>query len=133
MGKIAERNQEILKKYKKGTTIEVLSSEYKLSKKTINCIISRTGQPSKDFRKDKLLDDVDEKEKELDQIRKIQVGDIVKVRHKTIDAVGCKCTKIFTGAVIHKNRTMITVRGAHYAEAFSFFDLTSDLVEHIPS
>ncbi len=133
MGKIAERNQEIFKKYEDGTTIEVLSSEYTLSEKTITYIISRTGQRFKDFEKDKLMDDIDEKERELDQMRKIQIGDLVKVRHKTIDAAGCKCTKILTGTVIHKNKKMITVRGVHYAESFSFFDLTSDLVEHIPS
>ncbi len=133
MGKIAERNKQILMKYDEGASAGSLASEHGLSEKTVKDIINRTRRRQLGPGQDKLMDDINEKEKELDRIRKIRVGDIVKVRHDTIDAMGYKQKKPITGTVIHKNQAMITVRGAHYAESFSFFDLASDLVEHIPS
>lgn len=133
MGKIAERNREIFERYEDGTSAGELSSEYGLSEKTIVHIVSVTKQRSKDFGEDKLLTDADDNKRALDEIRKIQDGDIVKVRHDTIDAEGRKCQKIFTGTVIYTDNMMITVRGEHYAESFNLVDLTQELVEHIPS
>ena len=79
------------------------------------------------------MEDAEEKKKELDRIRKIRVGDVVKVWHDTVDAMGCKCTKELTGEVISKNKSIVTVQGEHYTESFSFFDLESKMVEHIPT
>ena len=79
------------------------------------------------------MEDAEGKKKELDRIRKIRVGDVVKVRHNTVDAMGYKCTKVLTGAVIYKDDTIVAVQGEFYRESFSVFDLASDLMEYIPS
>lgn len=130
MGKIAERNQEIIRKHRAGTPSGVLSAEYGLSKGTVARIISRTAC---DFGRDRLAEDAEEKEKEFDRFRKIRVGDVVRVMHDTTDAMGYRRRKALTGTVVYRDRIKVTVQGEHYAEAFSFFDLSSELVEHIPS
>lgn len=133
MGKIAERNQQIFKKYEDGVSIGSLASEYGLAEKTIEHILAKIRQRSQDFGKDRLMDDADESAREVDRCRKIRVGDVVKVRHRSIDACGYKRINILTGPVIYRDGKMITVQGDHYAESFCLVDLVSDLVEHIPT
>lgn len=133
MKEMNERNQQIYRKFNEGASIRSLSSEYGISERTIEDIINRTRRKQQDSVKDRLMQDVEEKKKELDQIRKIQVGDVVKVWHDTVDAMGNKCTDVLTGEVICKNKILIAVQGEHYTESFSVFDLASNLVEHIPS
>ena len=133
MKEMNERKQQICRKYNEGASIRSLSSEYGISERTIEDIINRTRRKQQDSVKDRLMQDAEGKKKELDQIRKIQVGDVVKVWHDTVDAMGNKCTDVLTGEVICKNKTLIAVQGEHYTESFSVFDLASNLVEHIPS
>lgn len=133
MSKIKERNKQIYKKYEDGASIGSLSSEYGLAEKTIEHIVAKIRQRSQDFGKDKLLDDAEKKQQAVDQLRKIRVGDVVKVRHRSIDACGYKRINILTGPVIYRDGNMITVQGDHYAESFCMVDLVSDLVGHIPT
>ncbi len=133
MKKKSERNRQIYEKHVKGVSVVSLSAEYGISEKTVEDIINKTRQRSQGFREDKLMEDAEGKKKELDRIRKIRVGDVVKVRHNTVDAMGYKCTKVLTGAVIYKDDTIVAVQGEFYRESFSVFDLASDLMEYIPS
>lgn len=133
MKKKSERNRQIYRKYERGISTVSLSAEYGISKETVKDIVNKERNRSRGFREDELLEDAKEKKKELDRIRKIRVGDVVKVRHNTVDAMGYKCTKVLTGAVIYKDNTIVAVQGECYRESFSVFDLASDLTEHIPS
>ncbi len=134
MKKKSERNRQIYEKHEKGVSVVSLSAEYGISEKTVEDIINKTRQRSREgFREDKLMEDAEGKKKELDRIRKIRVGDVVKVRHNTVDAMGYKCAKVLAGAVIYKDDTIVAVQGEHYRESFSVFDLASDLIEYIPS
>ena len=133
MSKIKERNEQIYKKYEDGVSIGSLASEYGVAEKTIEHIIAKIRQRSQDFGKDRLMDDADESARKVDQCRKIRVGDVVKVRHHSIDACGYKRINILTGPVIYRDGKMITVQGDYYAESFSMVDLVSGLVEHIPT
>lgn len=134
MKKKSERNRQIYGKYKKGISVVSLSAEYGISKETVKDIVNKERNRSRGFRpEDKLLEDAEEKKKELDRIRKIRVGDVVKIKHDAVDAMGNKCSKAFTGAVIYKDNTIVAVQGENYPESFSVFDLASDLMEHIPS
>lgn len=133
MKKKSERNRQIYGKYKKGISVVSLSAEYGISKETVKDIVNKERNRSRGFREDKLLEDAEEKKKELDRIRKIRVGDVVKIKHDSVDTMGYKCTRVFTGVVIYKDNTIVAVQGENYPESFSVFDLASDLMEHIPS
>lgn len=134
MKKKSERNRQIYRKYERGISIVSLSAEYGISKETVKDIVNKERHRARGFRReDKLLEDAEEKKKQFDRIRKIRVGDVVKVKHDAVDAMGYKCTKVLTGVVIYKDNMIIAVQGENYPESFSVFDLASDMMEHIPS
>lgn len=133
MKKKSERNRQIYRKYERGISAVSLSAEYGISKETVKDIVNKERNRSRGFREDKLLEDAEEKKKELDRIRKIRVGDVVKIKHDAVDTMGYKCTRVFAGVVIYKDNTIVAVQGENYPESFSVFDLATDLMEHIPS
>lgn len=134
MKEMNERNQKICREFNEGVSIRSLASEYGISERTIEDIVNKERHRArKSRREDKLLEDAEEKKREFDRIRKIRVGDVVKVKHEAVDAMGYKCKKVLTGVVIYKDNMIIAVQGENYPESFSVFDLASDLMEHIPS
>lgn len=129
--KTKERNKEILERYNAGEAIDNLASEYGLSDKTITYIVSKAKE--REFNRDERLDDDAKTKRLLSRLRKIRIGDVLRIKHNSFKENGTRSQNVFVGTVVYKNNHFITVRGDYYTESFQLIDLIDMLVDHIPS
>lgn len=127
----AQRNKEMLHKYKKGRPADKIAKEYGLSEHTVLDIIYKTNTYKKLSFKDPLLDAAMEVQNAIAGFENIRIGDVLRVWHD-LDTTTIKSRTVFTGTVIYKDDRIVSVKGDHYTESFQLFDLISGLVEHIP-
>lgn len=129
--KTKERNKEILERYNAGESVDNMASEYGLSDKTITYIVSKAKE--REFNRDERLDDDAKTKRLLSRLRKIRIGDVLRIKHNSFKENGTRSQNVFVGTVVYKNNHLITVRGDYYTESFQLIDLIDMLVDHIPS